>query len=172
MKKSNFKKKTNSRTQQIINNKTKHEIISIQQFSKISMVFWIGGSSMTALVMFPLIFRTLDQITASYLAGQILNIIAYIGIISLSIALIETIINYKLSLVHTKRFWYIISMGTILVINHFAIFPIIHRFRKKISLAAHEIISIQSNVFDFWHSFSAILFIITCIIGLLYLIEM
>lgn len=152
--------------------KEKREIISIHQFSKIAMTFWIGGSLMVGLVMFPIMFRTLDQITASDLTGQILNINAYIGIVCLLIALIEVMVNHKLSLIKTKRFWYIISMASILIINHFAIFPIIYRLRQELSLVAHQIIAVQNNVFDFWHSLSALLFILICIIGVLYLIEM
>lgn len=162
-------KKPPLKTKPIVN---KRDIISIHQFSKLAMTFWIGGSLMVALVIFPLLFRTLDQVTASDLVGQILNILAYIGIVSLVIAMIEVIINHKLSLLKTKRFWYIISMGSILIINYFAIFPLVYHLREKLSLVAHKIIAAQSNSFDFWHSLSSVLFILTCIIGLLYLIEM
>jgi hypothetical protein len=150
----------------------RREIISIHQFSKIAMTFWIGGSCMLGLVIFPIIFKNVDQITASQIIGQSLNILAYIGIVCLLIALIEVIVNHKLALMKTKRFWYIISIASILIINYFAIFPIISRLRQHISEVVHQIISVQNNMFDFWHSFSAILFIITCILGVLYLIEM
>ena len=148
------------------------EIISIHQFSKIAMTFWLGGTWMAGIVIFPLLFRTLDQITASGLVGQILNLQAYIGLICLFIALIEVIINHKLSLLTTKRFWYIISMFSILVVNYFAIFPIISNLRAKLSQVAHQIVSVQNNVFDFWHSLSAVLFIFICLLGMLYLIDM
>lgn len=147
------------------------EIVSIHQFSKIAMTFWLGGSWMLCLVMFPILFKTLDQITASELVGQILNIVAYIGIVCLSIALIEVIVIYKFSLAKSKNFWYIMLMTVILIINNFAIFPVIHNLRKKLAALAHQIISVQNNVFDFWHSFSAILFISICVIGVLYLLE-
>ncbi len=150
----------------------KKDIISIHQFSKIAMTFWIGGSLMLALVIFPLLFKTLDPITASQLVGQSLNILAYIGIVCLLIALIEVMINHKLALIKTKRFWYILAMGSILILNYFAIFPTVSKLRQQLKSVAHQIIAVQSNVFDFWHSLSAITFIISCIIGVLYLIEM
>lgn len=154
---------------------TKHitrDIISVHQLSKIAMTFWLGGSWMTIAVIFPVLFKALDQITASTIAGQILNLNAYIGLVCLITALIEVIINHKLSIVKTKRFWYIISMGTILIVNYFAIFPVIYHLRERLSSVAHEIISVQSNAFDFWHSLSAIIFLATCIIGILYLVDM
>jgi hypothetical protein len=148
------------------------EIISIHQLSKIAMSFWIGGSLMAALIFFPLLFKSIDVVTASRLVGQILNLLAYIGIVCLVIALIEVIINHKLALLKTKRFWYIWIMAFILIINYFAIFPAINRLRQQITDVAHKIILVQNNVFDFWHSLSSITFITTCIIGVLYLIEM
>lgn len=153
-------------------NNNKNEIISIHQFSKIAMTFWIGGSLMTATVIFPMLFKILDLVTASQLVGSILNIIAYIGVVCLLIALIEVIVNHKLKLVKTKRFWYILAMGSTLIVNYFAIFPIVARLRQQISNVAHQILSVQSNVFDFWHSLSAVTFVAGCILGVLYLIEM
>lgn len=148
------------------------EIISIHQFSKIAMTFWLGGSWMTAAVIFPIIFDALDPVTSGNLFQQILHINAYIGIVCLSIALIEVIINHKFYLFKSKRLWYILSMGLILIVNDFAIFPAIYKIRKDVSNIAHKVINVQSSAFDFWHSFSAVLFIITCILGVLYLIDM
>ena len=149
-----------------------HEIISIYQFSKIAMTFWLGGSWMTATVIFPIIFDALDPVTAGNLSQQILHINAYIGIVCLGIALVEAIINHKFSLFKTKRLWYIIAMGLILMVNDFAIFPGLYKLRKNVATIAHKVINVQSSAFDFWHSFSAALFIITCILGVLYLIDM
>ncbi|MCC2644300.1 MAG: hypothetical protein K0R49_276 [Burkholderiales bacterium] len=148
------------------------EIVSIHQLSKIAMTFWLGGSWMTIAVIFPILFKALDQITASNIAGQILNLNAYIGIICLIMAMIEVIVNHKLSILKTKRFWYIISIACILVINYFTIFPVIYNLRQRLSGIAHQIISIQTNVFDFWHSLSALAFAATCILGVLYLVDM
>ena len=166
-----MQKKYHSKTSKALNTEYR-EIISIHQLSKIAMSFWIGGSLMGAIVFFPLIFKSIDIVSASRLVGQILNLLAYIGIVCLIIALIEVIINHKFALFKTKRFWYILMMSFILIINYFAIFPIINRIREQITDVAHRVILVQNNVFDFWHSLSAITFIITCIIGVLYLIEM
>ena len=127
---------------------------------------------MSGSVIFPIIFKTIDQVTASQLVGHILSILAYIGIVCLIIALIEVIINHKLALFKTRRFWYIIAMDIMLIINYFSIFPAIYRIRQELAQAAHQIIAVQNNVFDFWHSLSSILFIIICALGILYLIEM
>ena len=150
----------------------KREIISIHQLSKIAMTFWLGGTWMAGIVIFPILFKTLDQITASELVKQILNMQSYIGIICLIIAFIEVIVNHKFALLATKRFWYIISMFTILVVEYFAIFPMIYNLRERISAVAHQLVSVQNNAFDFWHSFSAVLYIFICLLGMLYLIEM
>ncbi|TXH60095.1 MAG: DUF4149 domain-containing protein [Bacteroidia bacterium] len=168
--KKSYKSKKNSRIKKyhILNER---EIVSIQQFSKFAMTFWIGGSWMIALVVIPIIFRNLDLITASHMVGQILYILAYIGLVSLIIALIEVINNHKLSLLKTKRFWYILAIASILIINYFAIFPTLGKIRQQLSKVAHQFIVVQNNVFDFWHSLTAISFMLVCILGVLYLIE-
>lgn len=171
MKKSPAKTQKPNKAKQNVINHTR-EIVSIHQLSKIAMTFWLGGSWMTIVVIFPILFKALDQITASSIAGQILNLNAYIGIVCLIMAMFEVIINHKLSILKTKRFWYIISMSFILIINYFAIFPVIYNLRQRLSSVAHQIIAVQSNVFDFWHSLSALIFIATCILGILYLVDM
>jgi|GEM_PF-1835631 len=170
-KKNLAKSRTLSKLKQSVSSHSR-EIISIHQLSKIAMTFWLGGSWMTIGVIFPILFKALDQITASNIAGQILNLNAYIGIVCLLMAMIEVIVNHKLSILKTKRFWYIISIACILIVNYFTVFPVIYNLRQRISGIAHQIISVQSNVFDFWHSFSALAFIATCILGILYLVDM
>lgn len=156
----------------VLLNPKKHDIISIYQFSKISITLYLGGIWTIGIVVLPLLFHTLDPITASELTSQILNITAYIGIIALIINLIDVIKNHKFALFKTKKFWYIIVMSSILIVNYFAIFPIVYNLRHKLSIIAHQVIASQNNIFDFWHSLSAIFFIINCIIGILYLLEM
>ncbi len=172
----NIKKKPTKRSSKSRSDTNKfgleREIISIHQFSKIAMTFWLGGSWMTAAVIFPILLNILDPVTSNNIFEQILHINAYIGIVCLCIALIEAIINHKFSLLKSKRLWYILAMGLILFVNDFAVFPTIYRFKKDVATIAHKMIDMQNNTFDFWHSFSAILFIITCIVGVLYLIDM
>lgn len=170
--KTNNDSKRKAKPVMAVNSNKKKEVISIHQFSKIAMTFWIGGSLMAATVIFPMLFKILDLVTASQLVGSILNIIAYIGVVCLLIAFIEVVVNHRLKLIKTKRFWYILAMGSTVIVNYFAIFPIIARLRQQISNVAHQIISVQSNVFDFWHSLSAVTFVVGCILGVLYLIEM
>lgn len=148
----------------------KLEIISIQQFSNVAMTFWVGGTLTTGLVVIPLLFKVLDEITAAGLAGQLLNINAYIGIVALFLAIIDNCVNYKFNVINSRKFWYSLVMESILIINYFAIFPIIVNLRTKLTDFTNRIIQ-HSSEFSFWHSISSILFLITCIIGVLYILE-
>lgn len=134
------------------------------------MIFWVGGTITIATIIIPLLFKTLDQITAAKLTSQILNINAYIGIIALFFAFIDSALHYKLALFSNRKTWYILIMTAILIINYFAIFPIIAHLRTKLANVAHQVIQ-TSPSFNFWHSLSAILFIIISILGVLYIIE-
>lgn len=148
----------------------KLEIISTQQFSNVAMTFWVGGTLTTGLVVIPLLFKVLDEITAAGLAGQLLNINAYIGIVALFLAIIDNCVNYKFNVINSRKFWYALVMESILIINYFAIFPIIVNLRTKLTDFTNRIIQ-HSSEFSFWHSISSILFLITCIIGVLYILE-
>ena len=151
---------------------SEQEIISIYQLNKILMTLWLGGTWMSALIIFPVLFKSLDIFTVQNIITQILNIQAYLGVICLIIAFVEILINHKLSIFVTKKFWYIIVMLFILIINYFNIFPIIYKLQTQLASVAHEFVSLQKNPLDFWHSFHAISFIINCIVGVLYLIDM
>lgn len=146
------------------------EILSISQFAKLAMTFWIGGTLTIGFIVVPLLFKSVDEISAATIAGQLFNINAYIGIISLMLALIHEGLSHRFTLFRLRKFWYIIAMLAILVINYFAIFPIIVELRSKLLDLANHVI-IHSSSFNFWHSLSAILFIITCILGVLYILE-
>jgi hypothetical protein len=148
----------------------KLEIISLYQFSKLAMTFWVGGTLTVGIVIIPLLFKTLDEITAAGLAGQILNINAYIGIVSLVLALLDVCFQARLSLLKSRKFWYIVTMESLLIVNYFAIFPIIVELRTKLADVANHVIQ-HTSEFSFWHSVSAIMFLIICILGTLYIVE-
>ena len=153
-------------------NFSEHELISIHQLNKILITLWLGGTWMTAIVIFPLLFKTLDIFTVQNIITQILNIQAYIGIICLLVALLDIISDHKFRLIMLKKFWYLVIMAFILIINYFNIFPIISSLQSHLSTMAHALVSLQNNPLDFWHSFHAISFIINCFVGVLYLIDM
>jgi len=146
------------------------EIFSIAQLSKLGMTFWVGGTLTIGSIIIPLLFKMLDQITAATITGQILNLNAYIGIVAVFFAIIDSIIRYRLNTYRARKFWYLIIIEIILTINNFAIFPLIAKLRTKLADMAHHVIQTTPS-FNFWHSISAGLFVITVILGLLYTIE-
>lgn len=148
----------------------KFEILSIHQFSNIAMTFWVGGTLTIGSIIVPLLFKNLDEVSAATLAGQIFNINAYIGMFALFFALLEVCIDYKWQIFHLRRFWYIIVMELILFINYFAVFPIIVKLRAGLVDMTTRVFR-HSQEFSLWHSVSSILFLISCLLGVLYLLE-
>lgn len=146
------------------------EILSVHQVTKLAMTFWVGGTLTVGCIIVPLLFKNLDEITAATIAGQIFNIIAYIGMVSLFMALIELVIDHKLQIIHLRKFWYVAFMETILFINYFAISPIIVKLRTKLTDITNRVFQ-HTTEFSFWHSVSSILFLISCILGVLYILE-
>lgn len=148
-----------------------NNLFGIYQLSKIAMALWLGGTVMTTGIILPIIFKSLDQITASNIASQILNMIAYIGVVCLLIALIEVILTYGKKTLKSKRFWYITTLILILIIDYFAVFPSLYILHKHLSKAVHVLINPPKNVFNFWHSANAMLFILISCTGIFYLLE-
>lgn len=146
------------------------EILSIRQFSNMTMTFWIGGTLTIGCIIVPLLFKNLDEITAATLAGQIFNINAYVGMAALFFALIEVCADYKLLVFHVRRFWYVVIMEIILFVNYFAVFPIIVSIRSKLADVTNHVFH-KSTEFSIWHSVSSILFLISCILGIMYMLE-
>lgn len=148
----------------------KFEIISIHQFSNIAMTFWVGGTLTIGSIIIPLLFKNLDEISAATIAGQIFNINAYIGMFALFFALLEVCLDYKLMVFHLRRFWYVVIMEVILFVNYFAVFPLIVKLRSGLADMTTRVFR-HSQEFSLWHSVSSILFLISCILGTLYLLE-
>ena len=151
-------------------NNSHFEFFTIAQITKLAMTFWVGGTLTIGFVVVPLLFKSLDEITAAVLAGQLFNINAYIGIVALLLALINLVVSEKFRVAKLRKFWYVLIMTAILIINYFAIFPIIVRLRSTLIDVANRVI-IHSTSFNFWHSLSAILFLIISILGVLYILE-
>lgn len=146
------------------------ELISIEQFSHLAMTFWVGGTLTIGTIILPLLFKTLDEITAVSLTGQIFNINAYIGIVSLFLALIDILVHHRLTCLKLRRFWYVVVMEIVLIVNYFGIFPIIVRLRATLTDLTTHVIQ-HDSTFSIWHSVSSILFVITCVLGTLYILE-
>lgn len=146
------------------------EILSIHQITKLAMTFWVGGTLTVGTIIIPLLFKNLDEISAASIAGQIFNISAYIGMSALFLALIELVIDHKLTVFHIRKFWYVTIMEIILFINYFAISPIIVTLRTKLTDMTNRVFQ-HSTEFSFWHSVSSILFLLSCVLGVLYTLE-
>ena len=146
------------------------ELLSIRQFSNLAMTFWVGGTLTIGSIIIPLLFRTLDEITAASLTGQILNINAYLGIVALSLAGLDISLRYKFKAPQLRAFWYIIILLAIIIVNYFAIFPIIAKFKTTLNQVTNVVIP-HHNAFRFWHSISSILFLVSCILGIIYTLD-
>lgn len=149
---------------------TSHKILSIHKISRMSTVFWMGGTISMICLFLPILFQSLDKINASHIAKQVLDINAYIGVLTLILAIIDLFIKRGTANLKIRSFWYLIAMLFLLVINFFAIYPFLETMKETLTNVANHVIT-QSNIFDFWHSISAIILIIIVILCILFLVE-
>jgi hypothetical protein len=146
------------------------ELLTLNQFSKLAMTYWVGGALTIASIIIPLLFKVLDEITAAVIVGQILNLNAYCGMVALLFALLEALVKHKLAIFTLRKFWYLMLMSALIIINYFAVFPLLSKLRTNLADIANHIMR-HSSVFNFWHSISSWILIALCLLGALYIIE-
>lgn len=163
-----IKKRSAKKTTNLINQPL--DILNFGQLTKLATCFWAGGTITIGSIIIPLLFKTLDQITAATITGQILNINAYTGMVACIFIIIGLIIKHQLYFFKSRKFWYALSSEAILTVNYFGIFPIIANLRTKLADIAHHVIQTTPS-FNFWHSLSSGLFVLTGLLAILIVLE-
>lgn len=146
------------------------QLLNIEQLTKLTVCIWAGGTLTIGAIIIPLLFKGLDQITAATITGQILNINAYTGMIACIFTMLTLITKHRLHFLKSRKFCYALAAELMLVVNYFGIFPIIVNLRTKLADIAHHVIQTTPN-FNFWHSLSSGLFVLTGLLAILIVLE-
>ncbi len=163
-----IKKRSTKKTISAVNQPI--QILNIEQLTKLTVCIWAGGTLTIGAIIIPLLFKSLDQITAATITGQILNINAYTGMIACIFTMLTLITKHRLHFLKSRKFCYALAAEIMLVINYFGIFPIIVNLRTKLADIAHHVIQTTPN-FNFWHSLSSGLFVLTGLLAILIVLE-
>ncbi len=162
------KKRNTKKTTNLINQPL--DILNFRQLTKLATCLWAGGTITIGTIIIPLLFKALDQITAATITGQILNINAYTGMVACIFIIIGLMIKHQLHFFKSRKFWYALLSEAILTVNYFGIFPIIANLRSKLADMAHHVIQTTPS-FNFWHSLSSGLFVLTGLLAILIVLE-
>lgn len=131
------------------------------------LVLWIGGMWAIGYVAAPVLFSSLtDKQLAGMLAGNLFELMAWIGIAAGAYLLIYRIVVEGGAALKTLFFWVVVLMVLLTLAGHFGVQPIMQSLKNQ--AMPHAVMqSVFADRFARWHGISSILYLIQSALGLL-----
>ncbi|WP_028455342.1 DUF4149 domain-containing protein [Chitinilyticum litopenaei] len=127
--------------------------------------FWIGGMWVVGVLVAPALFGSLDNALAGRLAGKILGLMGWVGIVAGSYLLIWWLWVEGLRALRNGRFWLVLLMLVCTLINQFAVFPIIAGLKPAMVNASEGLFG---GGFATWHAISTLIYFVQALLGVAY----
>jgi len=132
---------------------------------RLALTIWVGGMWMSGYVVVPILFANLERQVAGDVAGQIFQVLSYIGISCLLILLAVKTILLRRAVLQSWRFWMLLAA---LLITLFGEFYLAEAMRNlKILQPALEQGSEAYAKFTRLHGISSALFLVNSLFGLI-----
>ncbi|OWY37579.1 hypothetical protein CEK28_16250 [Xenophilus sp. AP218F] len=132
----------------------------------IAKTFWIGGLWVIGIIVAPVLFASLDKMTAGMVAGKLFAAIAWVGLVCGVILLVDQIWRDGVRGVREAAFWLVVAMLACTIINHFAVTPIIANLKLQMNHAAEGLFG---GGFATWHAISSLIYLVQSLLGLIYI---
>ncbi|HEY0663915.1 MAG TPA: DUF4149 domain-containing protein [Thiobacillaceae bacterium] len=131
------------------------------------LVLWIGGMWAIGYIAAPVLFASLgDKQLAGMLAGNLFQVIAWVGIASASYLLLYRIAIDGTGALKTLFFWLVVLMLALILVGLFGVQPILQSLKDQ--AMPHAVMqSVFADRFARWHGVSSILYLIQSALGLL-----
>lgn len=124
---------------------------------------WVIGIIVT-----PILFSALDTVTAGMVAGRLFAAIAWIGLVCGVLLLVDYVLRHGARGVKQGGFWLLLGMLLCIVINHFAVTPIISQLKLQMNHAAEGLFG---GGFATWHAISSLIYLLQSLMALVYLLR-
>ena len=130
------------------------------------LVLWIGGMWAIGYVAAPTLFSSLtDKQLAGMLAGNLFELMAWIGIAGGTYLLVHRLAVDGVAALKTLFFWGVALMLLLTLAGHFGIQPIMQSLKDQ--AMPHAVMqSVFADRFARWHGISSILYLIQSALGL------
>ncbi|MDT3706622.1 MAG: DUF4149 domain-containing protein [Thiobacillus sp.] len=131
------------------------------------LVLWIGGMWAIGYVAAPVLFASLDdKRLAGMLAGNLFEMMTWIGMAAASYLLIYRIALDRGAALKDLFFWLVVLMLALILVGHFGVQPILQGLKDQ--AMPHAVMqSVFADRFARWHGISSILYLIQSALGLL-----
>ncbi|MBE9610150.1 DUF4149 domain-containing protein [Chitinilyticum piscinae] len=134
-------------------------------FRQLMTTFWIGGMWVVGVLVAPTLFDSLERATAGMVAGRILHLMGWVGIVAGSYLTIWWLWAEGLRALRNGRFWLVLVMLACTLVNQFAVFPIIAGLKPAMVNASEGLFG---GGFATWHAISTLIYLLQAVLGLLY----
>lgn len=131
------------------------------------LVLWVGGMWAIGYVAAPVLFASLgDKQLAGMLAGNLFELMAWIGMAAGAYLLIHRIAIDGVAALKNLLFWVVALMLLLTLAGHFGVQPIIQGLKDQ-AMPYAVMQSVFADRFARWHGISSILYLIQSVLGLL-----
>jgi hypothetical protein len=136
----------------------------LRQFTALIVTFWVGGLWITGLIA-SILFDTInDRQLAGNVAGQLFEMVSYIGLASGLLLLVLRFIAFGVQSVKQRYVWIIMSMVLLILVGYFGVQS--HLAQLKENAYPIEVMqSAYAGQFAAWHGVSGVIYLIECLLG-------
>ena len=134
----------------------------------IARTFWIGGLWVIGIIVTPVLFSALDNVTAGMVAGRLFASIAWVGLVCSVFLMAELVLRNGARALKSGAFWLLVGMLVCIIINHFAVTPIIAGLKAQMNHAAEGLFG---GGFATWHAISSLIYLVQSLMGLMYILS-
>lgn len=131
-----------------------------------AVALWVGGLFAIGYLAVPVLFYQLqDRVLAGRLAGQMLSLIAYLGMACGAYLLLHRLFRDGSSSLRQVFFWVVLVMLLLTLSQRFGIQPIMEGLKLQ-ALPQDVMESPLRSRFQTWHGLSSVVYLVQSLLGL------
>ena len=128
----------------------------------LTLTVWAGALWTVGYVVAPVLFATLDKISAGNVAARLFSLVTWIGVVCALILIVLR--GWVLPGARDWALWAVVLMLALAVAGHWGIVPLLADLRAKAApLPVME--SAERGAFALWHGVSAVLYLIQSLLA-------
>jgi len=133
-----------------------------QAVHALALTAWAGALWTVGYVVAPVLFATLDKISAGNVAARLFSLVTWIGVVCALILIVLR--GWVLPGARDWALWAVVLMLALAVAGHWGIVPLLADLRAKAApLPVME--SAERGAFALWHGVSAVLYLIQSLLA-------
>lgn len=136
----------------------------LRKLTGLVITFWVGGLWITGLSASILFDTISDRQLAGSVAGQLFEMVSYIGIASGLLLLAQRFAEFGMPSLKQRYVWIILAMLVLILVGYFGIQS--HLAQLKADAFPVEVMqSDYAKQFAIWHGVSGVIYLMECLLG-------